>query len=156
MRSFGVASRPWHWGSYCFLPTDLVADKCRVVQLLIVWSDHWKRQSVYLRTNKASPNNLPTTSHVHGCHIPSVQATYDMSMIYTLLDVLRGMHLCFVQGYLSFTHDDVIKWKHFPCYWSFVRGIHQSPVNSSHKGQWRGALMLSLTYARIYGWVNNG
>ena len=21
-------------------------------------------------------------------------------------------------------HDDVIKWKHFPCYWSFVRGIH--------------------------------
>ena len=25
-------------------------------------------------------------------------------------------------------HDDVIKWKHFPRYWSFVRGIHRSPV----------------------------
>ena len=25
----------------------------------------------------------------------------------------------------------------------FVRGIHWSPVNSTHKGQWRGALMLS-------------
>ena len=24
-------------------------------------------------------------------------------------------------------HDDVIKWKHFPRYWSFVRGIHRSP-----------------------------
>ena len=32
-------------------------------------------------------------------------------------------------------HDDVIKWKHFPRYWTFVRGIHRSPVNSSHKGQ---------------------
>ena len=26
-------------------------------------------------------------------------------------------------------HDDVIKWKHFPRYWPFVRGIHRSPVN---------------------------
>ena len=24
------------------------------------------------------------------------------------------------------THDDVIKWKHFPRYWPFVRGIHRS------------------------------
>ena len=46
-------------------------------------------------------------------------------------------------------HDDVIKWKHFPRYWPFVRGIHWSPVNSPHKGQWRGALMFSLIYARI-------
>ena len=28
-------------------------------------------------------------------------------------------------------HGDVIKWKHFPCYWSFVRGIHRSPVTRS-------------------------
>ena len=35
-------------------------------------------------------------------------------------------------------HDDVIKWKHFPRYWPFVQGIHRSPVNSPHKGQWRG------------------
>ena len=31
------------------------------------------------------------------------------------------------------THGDVIKWKHFPRYWPFVRGIHQSPVNSPNK-----------------------
>ena len=30
-----------------------------------------------------------------------------------------------------------------------------SPVNSPHKGQWRGALMLSLICACISGWVNN-
>ena len=52
-------------------------------------------------------------------------------------------------------HDDVIKWKHLPRYWPFVRGIHRSPVNSPHKGQWRGALMFTLSCARINGWVNN-
>ena len=31
-------------------------------------------------------------------------------------------------------HDDVIKWKHFPHYWPFVRGIHRSPVISPHNG----------------------
>ena len=52
-------------------------------------------------------------------------------------------------------HDDVIKWKHFPRYWPFVWGIHRSPVNSPHKGQWRGALMFTLICAWINGWVNN-
>ena len=66
------------------------------------------------------------------------------------------------QGSLSTTvpvfikwHDDVIKWKHFPRNWPFVRGIHRSPVNSPHKGQWRGALMFSLICVWITGWVNN-
>ena len=53
-------------------------------------------------------------------------------------------------------HDDVIKWKHFPRYWPFVRGIHRSPVNCPHKGQWRGAFMFSLICVWINGWVNNG
>ena len=52
-------------------------------------------------------------------------------------------------------HDDVIKLKHFPRYWPFVWGIHPSPVNSAHKGQWREALMFSLICAWINGWVNN-
>ena len=45
-------------------------------------------------------------------------------------------------------HDDVIKWKHFPRNWPFVRGIHRSPVNSPHKGQCRGALMFFF-YPRL-------
>ena len=52
-------------------------------------------------------------------------------------------------------HDDVIKWKHFPRYWAFVRGIHRSPVNSPHRGQWRGALMFSLICAWINAWINS-
>ena len=55
-----------------------------------------------------------------------------------------------------YQHDDVIKWQHFPRYWPFVRRIQRSPVNSRHKGQWRGALMFSLICAWINGWINNG
>ena len=40
------------------------------------------------------------------------------------------------------SHDDVIKLKHFPRNWPFVRRIHRSPVNSPHNGQWRGALII--------------
>ena len=52
-------------------------------------------------------------------------------------------------------HDDGVKWKHFPRSWPFVRRIHRSPVNSPHKGQWRGVLMLSLICAWINASVNN-
>ena len=48
-------------------------------------------------------------------------------------------HVCIV-----LYHGDVIQIEHFPRYWPFVRGIHRSPVNSPHKGQWREALMFSL------------
>ena len=57
--------------------------------------------------------------------------------------------------FLTTLYDDVIKWKHFPRYWPFVRGIHWSPVGSPHKGQWRGALMFSLICAWTDGLVNN-
>ena len=50
----------------------------------------------------------------------------------------------------SVVHGDAIKWNPFPRYWPFVRGIHRSPVNSPHKGQWRWALMFSL----IRAWTN--
>ena len=52
-------------------------------------------------------------------------------------------------------HDDVIKWRYFPRYWPFVRGIHRSPVNSPQKSQWRGALMFCSICVWINGWVNN-
>ena len=38
----------------------------------------------------------------------------------------------FVQNIMCWMlHDNVIKWKHFPRYWLFMREIHQSPVNST-------------------------
>ena len=57
--------------------------------------------------------------------------------------------------YWLIKHDADIKWKHFLLYWPFGRGIHRLPVNSPHKGQWRGTFMFSLICAWINGWVNN-
>ena len=62
----------------------------------------------------------------------------------------KDVHVSF-----SSRHDDVIKLKHFQRNWPFVRGIHRSPMNSPHKGQWRGALMFSLTCAWMNDLVNN-
>ena len=78
------------------------------------------------------------------CAAPSINAAI-RKRIWWSLDTLAW-----------YWHDDVTKWKHFPRYWPFVRGIHRSPVNSPHKGQWRGALMFSLICVWINGWVNNG
>ena len=70
--------------------------------------------------------------------------------------VFRVISLALEQSYdCSSAHDDVIKWKHFPHYWPFVRGIHRSPVNFPHKGQWCGALMIYLIWTWINAWVNN-
>ena len=54
-----------------------------------------------------------------------------------------------------YSHDDVIKWKHFPRYWPFVRWIYRASVNSPHKGKRHGALMFSLICAWINSWVNS-
>ena len=61
----------------------------------------------------------------------------------------------YLHMHAAMCHNDVVKWKHFPRYWSFVRGIHRSMVNSPHKGQWHGALMFYLICAWINSWVNN-
>ena len=62
-----------------------------------------------------------------------------------------------VRGCLCVTafHDDVVKWKHFPHHWPFVRGIQQWPVDSPHKGQWCGALKFSLICAWTNGCAKN-
>ena len=43
-------------------------------------------------------------------------------------DCVMHFHLfhCSWWIHVYYSHDDVIKWKHFPRYWPFVRGIHRS------------------------------
>ena len=75
-----------------------------------------------------------------------------------LINLLRFYGVIHLDKYCpckGFLHDDVIKWKHFPRYWPFVRIIHRSPVNSPHKGQWRGVVIFSLICVWINGWINN-
>ena len=51
-------------------------------------------------------------------------------------------------------------WRHqmetFSALLATCAGNSPVPVNSPHKGQWRGALMFSLICTWINGWVNNG
>ena len=64
---------------------------------------------------------------------------------------------------LSISHGHSILqnkwWRHqmeiSPRCWSFVWGIQWSPMNSPHKGQWRGAFVFSLICAWTNRWVNN-
>ena len=75
--------------------------------------------------------------------------------IYPIKCAHRFVLPCFVVLPLKLFHDDVIKWKHFPRYWSFVRGIYRSPVDFSREGQWRGALMFSLMCVWTNAWANS-
>ena len=67
-----------------------------------------------------------------------------------------------VQTFFLFKHTNVSTpwWSHqmetFSALLAFVRVIHRWPVNSSHKGQWRGALMFSLICAWTETGANNG
>ena len=53
----------------------------------------------------------------------------------------------------SADHDDVIKWKHFPRYWTFVRGINRWPLDSPIKGQWCGFFDLRLNKRMSKQWT---
>ena len=80
---------------------------------------------------------------------------FDCRHKYDFVRISQYYNVFFVIIRSHIYHDDVIKWKHFPRYWPFVREIQRLPVNSPHRGQWRGALMFSLVYAWTNGSVNN-
>ena len=71
-----------------------------------------------------------------------------------VLPLAEGFATASCRGGNTAFHDDVIKWKPFPRHRPFVRGIHRSPMNSRHKGQWRGALMFSVFCSWMNGWIN--
>ena len=101
------------------------------------------------KKKKCSPCSPATTEDLHVKYQTCADGVPGkMKDVYFCPRAWRG-------GAVPSFHDDVIKWKHFPCYWSFVRGIRRSPVNSPHKGQWRGTLMFSLIYAWTNSWANN-
>ena len=90
-----------------------------------------------------------------GTTLYNVCAVYSPRKIYMARDLVCFVVVKHCSTHILSGHYDVIKWKHFLRYWPFVRGIHRSPVNSAHKGQWRGALMFPLICVWINGWVTN-
>ena len=106
-------------------------------------------------TQSIQQSTMPTLSPLTGIVITTNSGATIVTMT-TVYIYCRGItEIRNLLSYFKWYHDDVIKWKHFPRYWPFVRGIHRSPVNSPHKGRWRGALMFSLICVWINGWVNN-
>ena len=65
----------------------------------------------------------------------------------------------FVTSFISDTFMRFSWWRHqmetFSALLALCAGNSPVPVNSPHKGQWRGALMFSLICTWINAWVNN-
>ena len=85
--------------------------------------------------NRDFPENYTATQGVNTltytkilCNWLNITISAQITQTYRALETPHTCSLgCF--------HDDVIKWKHFPRYWPFVRGIHRSLVNSPYKDQ---------------------
>ena len=91
-----------------------------------------------------TPGSFIKSKHTHKSRVSDLNALINPT--------LRHSGAIFISAQC---HKDIIKWKHFPRYWPFVRGIHRPPVNSPHKGQWRRALMFPLICAWINVWAKN-
>ena len=76
-------------------------------------------------------------------------------MGYTIVYIYTGIYLGSSQliEFSWLSNDDVIKWKHFPCCWSFVRGIQRHRWIPLTKAS--DALMFSLICVWTNGWANN-
>ena len=81
-------------------------------------------------TDKALYLYFPRLCFTVSLHVQPPRRAYRRGCACGGLSVLLSIYT----GYMMTSS----KWKYFPRYWPFVRGIHRSPP---HKGQWRGALM---------------
>ena len=114
------------------------------------WPDNCDRITWIMIFNSLDIDFIHGVVHGRSCqnsgylithHHQSLGITTTWSKQLLLLIIQKGISckmILFFARLLSLNHDDVIKWKHFPRYWPFVWRIHRSPVNSPHKGQWRG------------------
>ena len=127
----------------CFLWSVLVMICCVMLYSLAMRKWHHIMLTQYITEGFVGHNKKKSPDErAHTTFWP-----YDIATEVTLIMFTKATRGIIYVWYIEFiprdnqTHDDVIKWKHFPRYWPFVRGIHRSPVNSPHKDQWRGALM---------------
>ena len=124
---------------------------------LINQSDH----AIHFMKDKITVNDLgysPFHENLHrscrGCQKSNILGLSRLQKILAPKFSFRDYwHILHVVGNILL-HNDVNKWKHFPRYWPFVRGIHRSSVISPHKGHWRGVLIFSLICDWINSWVN--
>ena len=119
-----------------------------------------RSQSFFKVNLHKSHQNSPVVARcVVWCCLTCVQSRDKFNIlchgVYDLVSYSTAIHRESLVTWWWNLYDDVIKWNHFPRYWPFVRGIHRSPVNSPHKGQWRGALTFSLICPWTNGCINS-
>ena len=90
------------------------------------------------------PANIVFAWNILGLHWRVVTSKWKINVS---TGYLRLICISYAPNQWNAFHNDIIKWKHFPRNWPFVQGIHRSPVNSLHKGQWHRALMFSFIWA---------
>ena len=65
--------------------------------------------------------------------------------VISLRSFIMYITLCHQKGdHSQISHDEVIKWKRFPRYWPFVRGIHGSPFS------WHFFMVLNTEHINVY------
>ena len=126
------------------------------IYLFPVYAVSWFPVSRSLRTRvKWKPfvtplgNTVLRSSHnwtniQHLVCVEGAQLCRIVSILLFIWNYCRVLGSLFIVNSKMDAHDVVIKWKHFPRHWPFVREVYRSPVNSPHKGQWCGVLMFSF------------
>ena len=66
--------------------------------------------------------------------LPVPQVTKILSKFSVGVASIYGTRFGLCRHWVCRYHDDVMKWKQFPHYWRYVRGIYRSPVDSLQKG----------------------
>ena len=134
----------------CFTASSYTKRACVLLfKTLARWIIIYKIRELKLTSESSMYNNTQSTQTFHWyclyhkLDVQSYQSNYVVKRSHNEMKFDKN-------GFKNPSHDDVINWKHFPHYWPFVQEIHRSPVNSQHKGQWRGLLIFSL----ICVWIN--
>ena len=117
---------------------------------------HWylpRTQHSHIKYNKTKYDKMSVLVWplYHPVYSEHIQHTAIISMTDIFWKQERGIKHAILN---TTCHDDVIKWKHFPRYWPFVRGIRRSSVNSPHTKDSDAEVWYFLWWAWTNGWVN--
>ena len=115
---------------------------------LLYWIKHCFEQKSH-RKNILKSNllriDLLYTSSALVC--VSTTLTFVKIIVGEMWKFLLTMLLFNLSSDLVTLHDDVMKWKHFPCYWPFVRGISSTKASDVWCFLWSAS--------EKTGWENN-
>ena len=121
---------------WSFPNNELWSSHVKLVPMNLIRNIHqfWQSQWAVVPRNPSIFNQITYSISHEIC----TQFCCALIEVVVWVSFLGGWHSVFTHIlYGCFQDDVVIKWKHFSRYWPSVRGIHRSPVNSPHKGQWR-------------------